>query len=68
MSESTKYHARLDTGRMTNEELAAEIARLEVAPEWKGVEFGDVRVRHNARVRLETYREVLAERASWGGK
>lgn len=62
MSDSARYHARMDAEGKTIAELREMIARAEAAPEWRGVEFDDARVRHKARTRLETLREVLAER------
>jgi hypothetical protein len=56
---SARYHARLWAEGKTAEQVAERIAALRAAPEWKGVEFDDVRVRHMTQTEIDTLSDVL---------
>lgn len=60
MSMATRYHTRLWAEGKSAAEISARITELQTAPEWKGVEFDDVRVRHMRQTEIDTLTELLA--------
>jgi hypothetical protein len=49
---------------MTDAQIREEIARLEAQPRFPGVEFDATRVNHMRKTTINTFREILAERAA----
>jgi hypothetical protein len=66
MSESARYHAREWASDKTIAEIKAEITRLEQAPEWKGHEFDDQRMRHMRATTIRTLKDLVAARTIEG--
>lgn len=60
MSLAAADDARLWAEGKSREEITAEADRLEAAPEWRGVEFDDHRMRHKRQTRVRTLREIAA--------
>src|SRR5688500_12732801 len=60
MSLNTRFHTKLWLQDKTREQVAARIAEMEAAPQWRGDEFDDQRVRSNRALELELLREALA--------
>lgn len=59
MSMAAAESARQFAASHTQEEIAAEVARLEAMPEWRGCEFDDARVRHKHQTRIATLKTYL---------
>lgn len=59
MSMSAKYHARLWATNKTQDQIVAEIARLQAMPSVKGMEFDDHRVTHMHQTFIETLRSLI---------
>lgn len=61
MSMSAQYHAREWAKGKTAAAITQRIAALKAAPEWQGVEFDDVRVRHMRQTEIDTLTAIVAD-------